>query len=165
LLGGTLFIGIWIVRQFVDAGHTVRVLHRRRVADPALVAWAAYEVVKAPLRQMGAIEAALGGGAPECVIHVVAIREAGAVAEVSALAGGGRGGWWCCPLGVAGAATSLLDVGCGCCVRCGRSARFCPGSTIFRRIWFWTPSRSAPNWIFDVVDFPEGIKRTLSLEQ
>jgi hypothetical protein len=43
---------------------------------------------------MGAIEAALGGGAPECVIHVVAMREAGAVAEVSALRGadGAAGG-------------------------------------------------------------------------
>jgi nucleoside-diphosphate-sugar epimerase len=87
VLGGTGFIGSWIVRQLVAAGHSVRVLHRGGGAPDALVAGADYGVGDAPFSQICAIEFAVGRGEPDCVIHVLAMTEADAVAAVSVLAG------------------------------------------------------------------------------
>lgn len=87
VVGGTGFVGSWVTRQLVEAGHAVTVVHRGRVTNDSLPRVVTSVVSTAPLSASEAYEAGLRVGEPEAVIHVVAMTEGDARAAVSALSG------------------------------------------------------------------------------
>ncbi len=86
-VGGTGFIGSWVVRQMVAHGHSVRVLHRGRKPQEDLVWGATYILGEAPLSQQEALQAALTDAEPDAVVHMMALDEPDAIAAASAFNG------------------------------------------------------------------------------
>jgi len=68
--GGAGFVGATLVRQLVEAGHSVRVLDNYSTGDPAHLSGVPAELVEGDIRDEAAIEAAVGG--MEAVIHLAA---------------------------------------------------------------------------------------------
>lgn len=85
VIGGTGFVGAWIVRQLRANGDQVTSLHRgTRAADTAGVDQV---VSTAPLSTTAPYEQALRHGEPDAVIHTFAMCAADAVAAVASLQG------------------------------------------------------------------------------
>jgi len=87
VIGGTGFIGRWISRQLVEAGHDVVVLHRGKAAEDTLPRGVTSVISDGALSTRAPYEAALRAGEPDAVIHVLAMAEADAVAAKGVLAG------------------------------------------------------------------------------
>lgn len=88
VIGGTGFIGSWIVRQLLEGNHEVAVLHRGRVTAGELPRGAISLLSDGPLSEAETYEAALRRyGEPDAVIHVLAMAKADAEAAVAALTG------------------------------------------------------------------------------
>lgn len=87
VIGGTGFIGSWVVRQAVTAGHEVTVLHRGRVGSATLPEGANSCIGERPLSDPLALDAALTMREPDAVIHMVAFTGCEAEAAVGALRG------------------------------------------------------------------------------
>jgi nucleoside-diphosphate-sugar epimerase len=87
VIGGTGFIGTWVVRQLAEAGHAVSVLHRGRVAPNSLPPGVTSVVGTGELSSVAALQIALDGPAPDVIIHVLAMRAAEAEAAVAAFRG------------------------------------------------------------------------------
>jgi nucleoside-diphosphate-sugar epimerase len=90
VIGGTGFIGSWIVRDLVQRGEIVSMLHRGRRTPDLPESRIRSIVSTASLSTAEPYEAALRPGEPDVVIHVVAMREAEAIAALPVL--GGRTG-------------------------------------------------------------------------
>lgn len=87
VIGGTGFIGPWVVRRLADAGHAVTIFHRgeREVALPAAVAH-----LHGDRRRLADHAAALRRSAPDVVLDTHPMREADARAVVDAFSGVAR---------------------------------------------------------------------------
>ena len=68
--GGAGFVGATLVRQLVEAGHSVRVLDNYSTGDPAHLDGVPAEVVEGDIRDEAGIDAAVAG--MEAVIHLAA---------------------------------------------------------------------------------------------
>jgi UDP-glucose 4-epimerase len=68
--GGAGFVGATLVRQLVEAGHSVRVLDNYTTGDPAHLAGVPAELVEGDIRDEATIEAAVAG--MDAVIHLAA---------------------------------------------------------------------------------------------
>lgn len=87
VIGGTGFIGVWVVRQLIEAGHSVAVLHRGRLEVDQLPRGAISCVGQGPLSDDGAFTGVLSAGEPDVVIHMIAFTQGEAAAAVRALRG------------------------------------------------------------------------------
>jgi nucleoside-diphosphate-sugar epimerase len=87
VIGGTGFIGSWIVKQLVARGDNVTVLHGGRKSPEELPQGAISIISEGSQASSHTYEAALGSGEPDAVIHVFALFERDAKEAVSALSG------------------------------------------------------------------------------
>ena len=87
VVGGTGFIGSWIVDQLIARGDAVTILHRGRKSPDSLPKGAVSVINHDTLSTAAPFEAALRYGEPDAVIHVLALFEADAQAAVAALTG------------------------------------------------------------------------------
>lgn len=85
VIGGSGFIGQWIVRRLLDEGCQVTVLQRRPTAEP--LRGCVYVTAEGPLSEPQPYLRALRVGRPDQVIHAFAMSGADARAAVSALVG------------------------------------------------------------------------------
>ena len=68
--GGAGFVGATLVRRLVGGGHTVRVLDNYSTGDASYLAGVDAELVEGDIRDVAALDAALGG--MEAVVHLAA---------------------------------------------------------------------------------------------
>ncbi len=68
--GGAGFVGATLVRQLVEAGHSVRVLDNYSTGDPAHLAGVPAELIEGDIRDEAALDAAVAG--MEAVMHLAA---------------------------------------------------------------------------------------------